>query len=251
METIFDVIILAGGKGTRMNSNLPKPLYEVGGIPTLRRIIVSTSALSPRPIIVVNDQAEKIIQIAGKNCRFVLQKEQKGTGHAVQCVKRSLKKSDVKENLMVLPGDHPMISTKTLNELSASHLGSNASLTLCTLVVPDLEEDRRLFFNYGRIRRDPSGELASIVEVKDATEKEKEIRELNVGYYCFKTTWLWKNIDALTDHNAAREFYLTDLVRVAIEQNVKTNSYALDDPSVGMGFNTPEQLEIIRKYGHK
>lgn len=243
----LDVIVLAGGKGSRLKSDLPKPLHEVAGMPTIKRILTGALSISRNPILVVGDRATEIMGAAGKQCRYVLQKEQRGTGHAVRCVKESLLEDSINPDVMVLPGDHPLIDAQTLVELSESHLKSGAMVTLSTLIVPDFEKDNRIFFGYGRIQRDATGSLSAIVELKDATEKQKSIKEVNVGYYCFRTAWLWKNIDTLTDHNAAREFYLTDLLHVAITQGAKTNLYSIKDPARGMGFNTPEQLEIIRK----
>jgi bifunctional UDP-N-acetylglucosamine pyrophosphorylase/glucosamine-1-phosphate N-acetyltransferase len=242
----LDVIILAGGKGSRMNADIPKPLRTVGGRPTLERILASILLICERPIIVVGDRASEIMDIGGKNCRYITQTEQRGTGHAVACVKKSMAEDLLGENLIVLPGDHPLIDAQTIAGLSQSHLESHAVLTLSTLVVPDFRKDNQLFSNYGRIRRNSNGSVTSIVEVKDATKEEREITEVNVSYYCFRTAWLWENIDKLTNRNAAGEFYLTDLVGIAIAENARTNVYTLKDPKQGMGFNTPEQLEIIR-----
>ena len=188
--------------------------------------------------------------LAVKIAATSFQKEQRGTGHAVACVKKSIEENLLGENLMVLPGDHPLVEERTFIELSQSHLKSHASLTLGTLVVPDFKKDNLLFSHYGRIRRDSNGDIASIVEVKDASEQERGIKEVNVGYYCFRTAWLWENIDKLTNCNASGEFYLTDLVGIAISQNARTNVYTLKDIRQGMGFNTPEQLEIIRRLCH-
>jgi bifunctional UDP-N-acetylglucosamine pyrophosphorylase/glucosamine-1-phosphate N-acetyltransferase len=246
----FDVIILAGGKGSRMNSNFLKPLCTVKGVPTIQRILASVSPLCKRPIVVVGDHASEIMAFAGKNCRYVLQKEQRGTGHAVRCVKESIAENFLKKNIAILPGDHPLIDTQTIHEFFKTHFGSRAVATLCTLTVPNFKNENLMFFDYGRIRRDTRGRIASIVEVKDATREEKKIREVNVGYYCFKTDWLWKNLDGLTNRNAAGEFYLTDLLRAAIAQNVRTTIYTLKDPERGMGFNTRKQLKIIRKLCH-
>jgi bifunctional UDP-N-acetylglucosamine pyrophosphorylase/glucosamine-1-phosphate N-acetyltransferase len=243
----LDVIILAGGKGSRLGSDLPKPLHAVNGIPTLQRILGGVFPLSKHPIVVVGNRASEIMAAAGKDCRYVFQKEQHGTGHAVRCAKESFKENLLEKNIMVLPSDHPLIDEKTLRELFLSHQKSGAVLTLCTLTAPNFENENQPFSNYGRILRDTSGKLVAIREVKDATEDEKKIKEVNVGYYCFETAWLWKNIDALTNQNAAGEFYLTDMLHIAITQNAPTNIYTLKDPTKGMGFNTPEQLEIIRK----
>jgi bifunctional UDP-N-acetylglucosamine pyrophosphorylase/glucosamine-1-phosphate N-acetyltransferase len=147
---------------------------------------------------------------------------------------------------MVLPGDHPLFETAMLCELARSHQRSRAVVTLCTLTVPHFKKKYRMFSDYGRIRRDPRGKLAAIVEVKDADTEERRIKEVNVGCYCFRTAWLWKNIDNLMNDNAAGELYLTDLARTAVAQKARTNIYALVDPLQGMGFNTPEQLELIR-----
>jgi len=146
-----------------------------------------------------------------------------------------------------LPGDHPLIDARTVASLAESHERSGATVTFCTLTIPDFLGNNMMFFDYGRIRRTARGDPAEIVEVRDASKKEKEIKEVNVGYYCFRTSWLWEHIGDLTNENAAGEFYITDLLRIAIAGHAPTNVYRLEDPRQGMGFNTPEQLDVIRR----
>ena len=115
------------------------------------------------------------------------------------------------------------------------------------MISPDFTGSNELFSHYGRILRNENGLIRGIIEEKDASEEEKKIREVNISYYCFKTKWLWDNIDSLKNENKSGEFYLTDMVQIAASQNIPIYSYIVPDIKEGMGFNTQEQLEILQK----
>ena len=123
-----------------------------------------------------------------------------------------------------------------------------AAVTIASVVVPNFSDDFACFYNCGRIIRDDQGSVVDIVELKDTTEDQKNIRELNVSYYCFDADWLWKNIDQLKNTNASKEYYLTDMIKIARQQERKVGSYIIEDPAEGMGVNTPEQLELVKKF---
>ena len=243
----LEVIILAAGKGNRMNSDLPKPLSAVGGEPSLQRILENVSWCTDDPIIVVGHHNERIMETLGTGFTYVIQEKLLGTGDAVRSVKDALKDRVFAENTMVLVGDQPFVSEQTLRNLWDVHKEKNAVLTMGTLAVPDFSGDYELFFRYGRIRRDENNRIRGIVEEKDASEEEKNIREMNISYYCFQTKWLWENIGALKNENKSGEFYLTDMVDIAASQNIPIHSYAVPDIKEGMGFNTQEQLEFLQK----
>lgn len=241
------LIILAGGKGTRMNSDLPKVLTPVGGTPIIRRLLDAVRPVFDRPAIVVGYRAEEIEAVLGDRYAYVRQAEQLGTGHAVACAKERLAGEGYR-NIVVVPGDHPFIGASTLERLLDTHGRSGARVTLATVSVPDFSGDFASFYNFGRIVRDQAGFVARIVEQKDASEEELSIREVNTGYYCFDATWLWENIDRLGDANAAHEYYLTDMVGLAHTQGMRVAAWTIENPYEGLGVNTPEQLAVAEAH---
>jgi bifunctional UDP-N-acetylglucosamine pyrophosphorylase/glucosamine-1-phosphate N-acetyltransferase len=243
----LDIIIMAGGKGMRMNSPLAKSLHGVGGVPTIVRIFENAARIAERPIVVIGDRGEDIVRVLGKRPRYVRQQEQRGTGHAVLAAKEGLGSYAWKKHVVVMPGDHPLIRAETLGEIVGAHRAADSPISITTLMTTDFDGENRSFMHYGRVRRNRDGRIESIVELKDATEQEKEIKEVNVGYYCFETKWLWENIGKLTANNAAHELYLTDMVGIASSQKIPIGSYVIKNKAEALGFNTQEQLEIIRK----
>jgi len=241
------IIILAGGKGTRMQSNGPKVLVEVGGEPIILRLLKAVETVCSNSTIIVGYQGEEVIKATENKYHYIWQKEQLGTGHAVACAREALA-DEVIKNIVVLPGDHPLISTETLEELVRLHESSGATLTLTTGMADNFIGDFAAFYNFGRIVRDRTGAVDRIVELKDANEEEKKISEVNFGYYCFDSAWLWKNIDKLKDNNKAKEYYLTDLVQLAVNQGEKISVFTTKDTAEGFGINMPEQLAIVEKY---
>jgi bifunctional UDP-N-acetylglucosamine pyrophosphorylase/glucosamine-1-phosphate N-acetyltransferase len=241
------IIILAGGKGTRMQSNGPKVLVQAGDEPIILRLLKAVETVCPKPTIIVGYQGEKVIEATGNKYHYVWQKEQHGTGHAVACAKAELENKDF-ERIIVLPGDHPLLSAATLLKLIAAHEQSGAILTMTTGRVDSFDGDFAAFYNFGRIVRNNDGSVMRIVELKDASEEEKKITEVNLAYYCFQADWLWQNIDKLQDLNKAKEYYLTDLVGFACNQGQKIQANIIDDIVEGFGINTPEQLAIAEKY---
>ncbi len=243
----LDIIIMAGGKGIRMNSPLAKSLHRVDGIPTIVRIFENAAGIIERPIVIIGDRSEDIVQVLGKRPRYVRQQVQRGTGHAVLTAKKDLGDYAWKKHVIVVPGDHPLIRAETLGEMIGAHRAADSSISITTLATTDFDGENQSFMHYGRVRRDRHGRIESIVELKDATGQEKDIKEVNVGYYCFKTKWLWKNIGGLATNNAAHELYLTDMVGIASSQKISVGSYEIINKSEALGFNTQEQLEVIRK----
>jgi bifunctional UDP-N-acetylglucosamine pyrophosphorylase/glucosamine-1-phosphate N-acetyltransferase len=241
------IIILAGGKGTRMQTDGPKVLVEAGGVPIILRLLKAVEAVCPKPTIIVGYRGEKVIEATGNKYHYIWQKEQLGTGHAVACARAELENKDF-ERIIVLPGDHPLLSEATLLKLAEAHEESGAILTLTTGRVESFDGDFAAFYNFGRIVRNGDGSVLRIVELKDANEREKKNIEVNLGYYCFQADWLWQNIDKLQDFNKAKEYYLTDLVRLAVDRGEKVSVFTVEDIAEGFGINTPEQLAIAEKY---
>ncbi len=196
--------------------------------------------------IIVGYRGEDVISAMGESYNYVWQREQLGTGHAVACARESLEKLPI-ENLIVLPGDHPFISSNTIAGLLDVHEASGATVSLATIRVPGFDGESLPFLQYGRIVRDAQGTITRIVEYKDATDEEKAITEVNASYYAFNPKWLWENINSITTANNAHEFYLTDLIERAVSQNQPIASYIIQNPIEGMGANTPEHIEVLEK----
>lgn len=241
------IVILAGGKGTRMQSDLPKTLHLVKGIPIIKRLLGSAENLFKHPVIVVGYKANDVISALGEKYTYIRQPEQLGTGHALSCAKEVLEK-DGYENIVVVPGDHPLISAKTLEELLRLHKKEQAKVSLAIVSIPNFSGDFSSFYNCGRIVRNDAGHVMDIVELKDASDEEKKIGEVNTSYYCFDAAWLWENIEKLKSANAAKEYYLTDMVKIAHKQGDKVASFVIENPFEGLGVNDQEQLERVEAY---
>ncbi len=241
------VIILAGGKGTRMKSDLPKVLHSVKGIPIINRLLESVFAVCSKPSIIVNHDGDLIREATNHSCNYIFQAEQLGTGHAVMVAKEELSKKDFK-TILVLPGDHPLISKETLENLIKTHKDHKNTITMATAEVPDFEGTSNLFYHFGRVIRNGGNKVKEIVEFKDATEGEREVREVNLGCYCFDAKWLWENISQLDNKNASGEYYLTDMIGIAVEEGKDVEACVAKNHLEGMGINTPEQLKIVEEY---
>ncbi len=230
-----EVVILAAGKGTRMNSDLPKVLHKICGKPLLHHVLnnVKEVFLNP-PYIVVGHQADKVKAIFKEYpAFFVLQEEQLGTGHAVMQTEPFLKDRDA--TIMVLNGDMPLINSFIINDLAQYHSGSGASATALTVRMDDPK-------GYGRIIRDRSGHLEKIVEQKDASLGELEVNEINTGTYCFNGKDLFSALHEVRSENAQHEYYLTDVIAILRKKRKKVCALLIEDPLSAIGINTKEQL---------
>ncbi len=243
--TPLQIVVLAAGHGKRMNnSNLPKVLVPLEGQPIIKYLLeaIKDSAVTSKPVIVVGQKAEAVKQALGPEYDYVLQSEQLGTGHAVACAGELLKNRVA--NVMVLYGDHPLITPETIKRLAESHLSSQAVITMATVKVDDFNGWRKPLYDFGRIIRDKKGAVVKIVERKDAAEINLEIKEVNPSFFCFKAGWLWDNIDKLSNNNKQQEFYLTDLVQFAFEQGYNINDIEINSESAA-GVNSKEQLDLV------
>lgn len=242
------VIIMAGGKGTRMNmTDMPKTMIPVAGMPIVEHIVRAAEEAVPetKPAVVVGFQGHTIVGHFGDRIVAAEQKEQLGTGHAVACAAPLFRDRKVAGSVIVLAGDQPLLSADTVRAILAHREETGATIALGTVVVPDFTGLHEHLLHYGRIVRDADGNVARIVEYKDATGEERDIREVNTSVYCFDAEWLWSHIDALGSDNAAKEFYLTDLIGMAMEEGRKLSALPLPDPLEGLNVNTPDQLEAI------
>ncbi len=241
------IIILAGGKGERMQSDLPKVLAEVKGKSMIEHLLeaVRKSGIDNRPVIVVGYGKEKVMAKLGKEYNYVIQNEQLGTGHAVMSAQELLENK--LGHVLVLYGDHSLVSTETIKKLTSKHLESGGKITMATAKLPDFKDWRALFYkNFSRIVRDENDKIIKDVQFRDASEEEKKITEVNPCYFCFEAKWLWKKLKTLKNDNAQKQYYLTDLVKLAIQEKIKIESISIS-PEEALGVNSKEELEILER----
>mgnify|MGYP001502166870 FL=1 len=232
------VIILATGKGTRMNSELPKVLHDLNNKPLLKHVIDTANTLKPKDIIVVVGYKKDLVinKFKAENIVFVEQKTQKGTADAIKYCLPKIKQFN--GNILILSGDVPMIKSETLLKLINTH---NSNESLGSLISAKLENPA----GYGRIIKNNKQQLIKIVEHKDATNQEKQIDEINSGIYIFDSATLNKTIPLIDNHNAQEEYYLTDMFNFINEED--TAIYQIENYNEISGINTAEQLEELEK----
>lgn len=239
------IVILAAGKGKRMGSDLPKALIPIAGKPILQRLMesVKASGVDGIPVVVVGHERELICESFNEECQYVVQEEQLGTGHAVLVCREALAGA---KNVLVLYGDHPFISASTIQRLVTMHQSTGSVMSMMTAVVPSFDGWYNVFNHWGRILRDRHGHLLGIRQFRDATDSEKEIKELDPALYCFRADWLWENITQLKNFNAQGEYYLTDLLQTAVVQGHEVPSLSVP-PEEAIGINTPEEKAIAEE----
>ena len=226
-------IILAAGKGTRMKSDIPKVLHRMEGMSLLEHVVSRVEPLVDRPPAAVIGFGGEMVQDAlGDRVRYVWQHEQLGTGHAVMQAGEILRESDT---VLVLCGDTPLLRTETLEALIREHRQSGNQATVLSVLMEDPT-------GYGRLVRDPEGELQEIVEHRDCTAEQLNIREINSGTYCFSGSVLADMLERLTPDNDQKEYYLTDVIRLIRREGGKTGGYLCSDPEEIMGINSRVQL---------
>lgn len=232
----LDVIVLAAGLGKRMRSELPKVLHPLGGRPLLAHVLDTVRALAPRRTLVVHGHgAEKVrAAFAGSAVEWVLQAEQLGTGHAVM---QALPQVGADGDVIVLYGDVPLVRPQSLRRLLEA---SRDGLALLSAEVPQAQ-------SYGRIVRDQAGRVARIVEQKDASAAERAIREINAGFYALSAQRLSAWLKKITNRNAQKEYYLTDIVTLAAADGVPVVGVKVDDPWEVAGVNSKQELAALER----
>jgi len=241
-------IILAAGKGTRMNSDLPKVLHRINGKPMINYVIQSAQDLGSHRIIVVVGHQHELVKTIVRNdfshnrdkmIEFVTQKSQLGTAHAVLQTAWTLK--EFEGNVLVLSGDVPLIRSETLKEMLKIHHQTNAICTVMTSITDNPT-------GYGRIIRSFDGMLDKIVEEKDIqTDDIRNINEINCGIYLFRAENLFTTLPKVDNDNKQQEYYLPDVIKIMIQENMNISVFQVDDMSETHGINTPEQLKEIEK----
>lgn len=229
-------LVLAAGQGTRMGSDLAKVLHTMAGRPLLAWVLDALDRLGVgRTLVVIGHQAERVRAAFGEaDVEWVLQPEQRGTGHAVLMAGPQLE--DFEGTLLVVCGDTPLLRAATLETLLARHQESGAAVTVLSARVSDPQ-------GYGRIVRDTQGRVTGIVEERDATAEQRAIDEINSGTYAFEYRDLVRVLGRLTARNAQGEYYLTDTVRLLLEEGRVADAWCGPDHRELLGINTVAQLE--------
>ena len=244
MDKEIKAIILGAGKGTRMKSALPKVLHEIFGKTLIGWVVDAVSGLpyDTECTAVIGHKAELVEQYLNDNYKYVnttIQKEQLGTGHAVAQTLPLL--NNYRGTVIILCGDTPLITTKTLQNLITYHEDNDCDLTVMTAEFEDPT-------GYGRIVRSmATGEVIKIVEEKDASETIKEIKEVNTGVYCLSWAKMRKAFSDLRNNNAQGEYYLTDIVKWARDNSYKALGYKISDNREIFGINSRKQLATAAK----
>lgn len=236
------VVILAAGKGKRMQSEVPKPLVKIASKPMIEHLLdrVEEAGIDSRPIVVVAPDSLELFQEAlGNRAEFVTQTDQLGTGHALKVAREACGEA---QNLLVLYGDHPFIPARVMHKLIQLAEQNEQALVMLTAKVPDFEGDYEGFKAWGRVLRDSEGHVTALREFKDATPEEREIKELNPAIYVFPSPWVWENLELITNKNASGEYYLTDLVERARQTQCEIATETVDALQV-IGINTPDELK--------
>lgn len=231
----LSAIILAAGEGTRMKSRLPKVLHRLAGRPLLEWVLeAARRAGAQRRWVVLGHKADEVKPALPEGVRSTLQAKRLGTGHAVLTVKSALGRTP--GDVLVLCGDAPLITPRTLKRLVAEHRRARAAATVLTA---ELDAP----FGYGRIVRDArTGNVAAIVEEKDATPAQRALREVNSGAYCFSLSLLWRALARVGNANRKGEYYLTDVVALLAGSGRPVRTVRVDDPAEILGVNSRREL---------
>ena len=239
----FAIAIMAAGKGTRLKSKRPKVLHEIGGQALLLHVIAAAKSIVPagRILCIVGHEADQVRSAVDQTgVRFVLQAEQRGTGHALQQVKAYFAGQPampLPENLLVLSGDVPLIRPETIASICEMHLQEHASMTILTAVPANPA-------GYGRVLRvaEGSAEVIAIIEQKSLTPEQISAPEINSGIYCFRTASLFRKLDLLSTENAHGEFYLTDVAALLVADGERVVAVQAESVDEVLGANTIAEM---------
>ncbi len=234
MSRRFAAVIMAAGKSTRMKSALPKGVRVICGKAMTRHVVDACLGAGIADIVVVvGYEAEKVKAAVGPDVSYAMQTEQFGTGHA--CLQAMPAISDDVTDVVVLPGDAPLITSQALADLIETHAGRGNAATLLTAMFDDGG-------SYGRVVRGAGGAVAAVVEAKDADEKTLAIREVNASMYCFGKKDLAQNLARLRDDNAQGEYYLTDVIKMLADAGRPVGAVISPEAGDIMGINNRIEL---------
>jgi bifunctional UDP-N-acetylglucosamine pyrophosphorylase/glucosamine-1-phosphate N-acetyltransferase len=233
-------VILAAGQGTRMRSKLPKVVHPLAGLPMIAYVVEACRAVrAKRTVVIVGYQAERVrAALEGQAVEFVRQEEQRGTGHALQQVEPAF--SGFEGDLLVLPGDAPLLTAATLGALVTAHREAGAQATVLTAEVPHPD-------GYGRVVRDDRGALLRIVEEPETTREERGIREINASVYCFAAPPLFEALRAVGPSPVKGELYLPDVIALLRQRGGLVQAYRATDPDEVRGVNSRADLAEVHR----
>ncbi len=239
------VVILAAGQGKRMKSDLPKVLHLLNGRSMIEHVLDAARTLCPaQVVVVVGHQAGDVRAALDRDVTLAEQQQRLGTGHAVMVAQGAVNGCDA---VLVLYGDMPLLRPATLQSLWQRYREGNSPLAM--LIVADSKSR-----GFGRIIRDEQGKVLAIVEEADCVPEQLAIQELNPGVYCFDAKWLWAHLPRLqlhADKGDSGEYFITDLVEMAVGQGHEIIDLVTDDPSEALGINTPEHLAEAETVLHR
>ena len=237
------IIILAAGKGERMNSDIPKVLHPVCNKPIIRYVLDVVQSLGVKDIcVVLGHQSEQVKNYLGREIRVVLQKKLLGTADAIKMTVPYFK--NFRGNILILCGDTPLLNRQTIREFISVHLKTKAS---CTFVSAFVEHPQ----GYGRVIRDGLGTVCAIREDKDAAADELKIHEINVGVYCFKSADLFSHLKEIKLNPIKKEYYLTDIVEIFSQKGLRVETVTTQDHQEGLGVNNRVDLAVAQNVMRK
>jgi len=234
------VVVMAAGKGTRMKSDLPKVLHDLGGRPMICHVLDIARELAPDRLIVIVGYRKDLVMDAVKadDAIIVPQDDPQGTGHAILQTEGAL--TGFFGDVLILSGDVPLLPASVLKRFVEAHQKSDAWLTLMTA---ELDNPT----GYGRIVRDHHGFVTAIVEEKDADDRFRRIKEFNSGIYVIRSDGLFNRLRRIRNDNAKHEYYLTDLVGIAVADGVPVGAFRVADPNLVLGVNTVQELNSAER----
>jgi bifunctional N-acetylglucosamine-1-phosphate-uridyltransferase/glucosamine-1-phosphate-acetyltransferase GlmU-like protein len=235
-------IILAAGKGTRMRSELPKPIVPFHGEPIVLHLINSFKQAGVKDIcLIIGYGGDEVRQTIGNGVQYVYQKEQKGTAHAVEQTRYARNWQD--ENVFVFVGDSPLISADTISRLESHHQETNASCTFLTAHFP-------VKLPYARVIKNEKGEVLACVEEKNATAEQLLIDELLSSHFIFKSKDLFLYLDKIKPDKDNQELYLTDIIGIFLKEKMKVETLSIANYQELVGLNTPEDIQWAEAFVH-
>ncbi|MBI2484652.1 NTP transferase domain-containing protein [Candidatus Uhrbacteria bacterium] len=236
------IVILAAGKGKRMGLEIPKVLVPIQGRPMLAWLLeaVESAEVDGPPVVVYGPGLEEICTFVGARGHCTLQAKQLGTAHAVLAAKDALAGA---KRLVVMYGDVPFISARAIRKIVEYHIKKPCPIMAAVGVVESYTGWQRIFQQLGRIMRDEDGLIHAIREAKDATEEELRIREINAGFYVFDAEWLWNHIENVQNKNAQEEYYLTDVIAMAVSEGLPVRTYQIPIEEC-IGINKLEERDV-------
>jgi bifunctional UDP-N-acetylglucosamine pyrophosphorylase/glucosamine-1-phosphate N-acetyltransferase len=227
-------VILAAGQGTRMKSDLSKVLHPLAGQPLVLHAVETAQAMTDiKPMLVVGHGAEAVRKAVGDDAAFVEQAEQRGTGHAVLQAREMLQ--DQSDLVLVTYADMPLLTVETLRRMVKRQQENTGPITMLVLV----DENPR---GFGRVLRDNSGAVTQIVEEVMASPEQLAIKELNAGVYCFDADWLWGHVDRIPLSLPKQEYYLTDMIGMAVAEGLRVEAVITEDGREALGINSRVHL---------